>query len=126
MSTPETVLVRSILQALAWKYRGKARFWRNNTGAVRSERGALVRFGEVGAPDILGIVRGGRLVAIEAKSASGRVSPAQRTWHEEAASLGAVVGVVRSVDEALALVEGALAGGGVSTTAVKTPSNPLP
>ncbi len=110
MSNPETLLLKSILSALGWRFKGRARFWRNQSGALPTAKGGFVRFGEVGAPDILGIVRGGRMVCLEVKTATGRVSPLQRAWLDEARELGAVVGVARSVDEALQLVEGALAG----------------
>ncbi len=114
----ETQLVKSILDTLAWRFKGKAFFWRNSTGALRSPAGALVRFGAVGSPDILGCLAGGRLVALEVKTAKGKVSPYQEAWLEEARALGAVALVVRSVDEALAAVEEACI---VNASKEKTP-----
>lgn len=115
----ETLLVKSILGALQLRYKNRGKFWRNNTGATRTEAGGFVRFGAVGSPDILGVLSPeGRLVAIEVKTAKGKTSPAQDAWLLEAKNLGAVVGVARSLDDAFRLVEQAL-------TESKENGNPL-
>lgn len=103
---PETVLVKGILDALAWKYKGRAKFWRNNTGATKTASGGFVRYGEVGSPDILGVLSpSGRLVCLEVKTDKGKTSPAQEVWLQEANNLGAITAVVRSIDDALAALE---------------------
>jgi VRR-NUC domain len=105
----ETLLVKSILGALQLRYKGRLKSWRNNTGATSTASGGFIKFGAVGSPDILGVLSpGGRLVALEVKTARGRTSPAQEAWLSEARTLGAVVGVVRSIDEAFDLIELAL------------------
>lgn len=105
----ETQIVKSILGALQLKYKKIGHFWRSNTGAVKTERGGFLRFGEVGSPDILGILApAGRLVAIEVKTAKGKTSTAQEAWLNEARALGAVAGVCRSIDEAFELIENSL------------------
>lgn len=107
----ETAIVKSILDYLTLKYKGKAFFWRNNSGAMKTEGGGFIKFGATGSPDILGILApSGRLIGLEVKNAKGKVSEHQEAWLKEAAELGAVVGVVRSIDEACALIEGALNG----------------
>ena len=106
----ETVIVKSILEYLQLRYKGRAFFWRNNSGALKTEK-SFVRFGATGSPDILGVLGpSGRLVGLEVKGAKGKTSEHQEAWLKEAQELGAVVGVVRSMDEACALIEGALHG----------------
>lgn len=102
----ETALMKSILGALQLRYKKKAFFWRNNSGATKTESGGFVRFGSPGSPDILGILSpGGRLVALEVKTPKGKTSPLQESWLEEARALGALAGVVRSIDDAFQLME---------------------
>jgi hypothetical protein len=110
LSMSETLIVKSILGALQLRYKKKAFFWRNNTGAMKTEGGGFVRFGATGSSDILGILAPtGRFIALEVKTAKGKTSPAQEAWLAEARALGAVAGVVRSIDEAFALIEKAFA-----------------
>lgn len=52
--------------------------WRNNTG-----RKGNVSFGMVGSSDILGIMTGGRFLAIEVKKPGGKLSEAQRDFIED-------------------------------------------
>lgn len=49
--------------------------------------------------DILGIVHGGKFLAVEVKSATGRISEAQREFLARVSVLGGVALVVRSVEE---------------------------
>jgi hypothetical protein len=72
--------------------------WRMNTG----RRGG-VSFGLKGQADITGVVRGQR-VELEVKLPKGRVEPHQVAFLERMKLLGAIAGVVRSLDDALALV----------------------
>lgn len=58
-----------------------------------------------GCPDVTGILRGGRILQIEVKSLTGRLSPVQREWLECAQAFGAFAFVARSVQD----VEEALA-----------------
>jgi hypothetical protein len=57
----------------------------------------------VGSPDLVGIAAG-RFVGLELKVEGRAASPDQVRWHEAATKRGAVVGVVRSVDEARAVI----------------------
>jgi hypothetical protein len=104
----EAQLTAAILDALSRSGRGM--FFRNNTGKLQDARGRWVTFGlGVGSPDIVGISSDGpggvgRFVGIEIKTETGRVSPEQAAWLGAARKAGALVGVVRSVREALALV----------------------
>lgn len=58
-----------------------AMFERMNTGAARTPDGRLVRFGTPGGPDIRGTLNG-QAVAIECKTAKGRLRPDQLRWRE--------------------------------------------
>ena len=63
----------------------------------------------VGSPDLVASADG-RWLGLELKSPDGRVSPEQRDWHLAAERRGALVRVVRSVDEARAAVDEARRG----------------
>jgi hypothetical protein len=83
--------------------------WRANAGVSRSG-GRFVRFGVVGQADISGLVRGGKRVELETKLPGGKwkVTAEQLAFGARITDLGGLWAVVRSVDEAVAVVEGAL------------------
>ena len=56
-----------------------------------------------GFPDIIGVFHG-RAFAIEVKSPTGRLSPAQKLVHKKMEDKGWPVGVCRSVDEAASFI----------------------
>jgi hypothetical protein len=97
----EAVIVNEILLAIGKAFPGSVRAWRNNTGAFKDPTGRLVRYGLPGSPDIIGIIRGGRFLGIEVKTAKGKASDLQRSFSTMATGLGAVVFLARSVDEAM-------------------------
>jgi len=101
----ETQLVKSILQYLGMK---GILAWRNNVGGMpwTSKQGKrrLMRFGQPGAPDILGIMPYGRLLAIEAKVGRNKLSPLQESWLERAKEAGAQVIVAYSLDDVMAVI----------------------
>lgn len=62
--------------------------WANNTGAGQLVDGArhtsrFIRFGYPGSSDILGILDGGRFLAIECKTPEGRLSDLQRVFLDD-------------------------------------------
>lgn len=61
----------------------------------------------VGSPDLVGCCAG-RFIGIELKSLTGRLRDEQVEWHEAARAKGALVQVVKSVEDARALIELAL------------------
>jgi hypothetical protein len=73
--------------------------WRNSVGAVQMRPGKWYRFGLKGSSDILGILPGGRLLAVETKAKKGRLSPDQRDFLEAIKARGGVSVMARSVDE---------------------------
>lgn len=102
----ESALVNLILATLLFRYKTTLKLWRNNTGAFKTEGGKFLRFGSAGSPDLIGVLcPGGRFVGLEVKTDKGKLSPQQAAWLQDAGDLGALVGVVRSVEEAIALIE---------------------
>lgn len=93
----ETDLVNDIL--LEFGARPDLRIWRQNTGAARTSRGALVRFGIPGQADISGILSNGRRIEIECKSPHGRQTQEQRSWQAMIERFGGLYVLARSVDD---------------------------
>ena len=73
-------------------------------GPVLHTQGGQVRYKKnplKGFPDIAGILKRkkGQFFACEFKAASGRTTPEQTEWHERLRESGAVVFVVKSLEE---------------------------
>jgi hypothetical protein len=79
---------------------------RMNSGAYKMPDGRYVRFGFPGCPDVLGQMRDGRIVMIEVKAAKGRTTDEQDAVLETVRANNGVCGVARSIEDALAIVEG--------------------
>jgi len=95
-STPESLVLDDCLQYLEIR---KIYHWRNNTGAVQVRPGQFMRFGKIGSSDILGILPGGRMLCVECKAKSGKLSPEQKQFLDDARELGALALVVRDWQE---------------------------
>ena len=95
-TTPEGRVLNGCLKYL--EIRG-IYHWRNSTGAVQVRPGQFMRFGKVGSSDILGILPGGRFLAVEAKAPDGRLSPEQKEFLEKIRCLGGLAIVARSFRE---------------------------
>lgn len=98
----EQDIQRGILDALAWRGVYALRI---NSGAIRTERGGMVRGAPAGTPDVLCIV-GGRAVFLEVKRPGNKPTALQLEMHARLRAAGATVVVVTSVDEALEAVNG--------------------
>lgn len=73
--------------------------WRQNTGAFKVES-RYIRAGKPGISDILGILPGGRFMAVECKREKGGVLSAdQRCFLSEIESRGGLALVVHSAEE---------------------------
>jgi len=79
--------------------------WRNNTGALKDKRDRPVYFGKPGSADILGVLPGGRFIAVECKSKKGKLSDKQELFLAEVEQLGGVAIVAKSVDDVIKGVE---------------------
>lgn len=117
LRSKETVLVKAILDTLAMFPDVMA--WRNNTGAVRvpgdskgappghplagivpfqRRKGRFIRYGEVGSADIHAVVGPrGRFLSIEAKSATGTMTDAQKQWMAKVKRMGGVAIMAKDV-----------------------------
>ncbi len=95
---PESAVLQACLQALQL-YGIYA--WRNNTGAVKNGN-RLIRFGQPGSSDILGICPDGRFLAVECKNSKGGiVSDAQKDFQNQITANGGIAIIVSSADELL-------------------------
>jgi hypothetical protein len=86
-------------QIMAYLKANRIYSWRQNTGGVplgdgKGFRPAATR----GVPDIIGILPGGRMLAIEVKSEKGRITPEQESFLDEINRNGGVAFVARSLD----------------------------
>lgn len=80
--------------------------WRNNTGVLKNEAGIPIKFGLCkGSSDLIGICPDGAFLAVEVKTATGKVSPDQRRFIAQVQTYGGRAGVARSVEDALAILE---------------------
>lgn len=95
MNEKEADIQHAILDYLALK---RIFHWRNNSGALKTEKGRFVRFGAVGSPDIFAL-RNGTLYAIEVKTQKGRVSEAQAKFLVEFNRAGGVPVIARTIDD---------------------------
>lgn len=91
---------------LAVGSRPDCRIWRNNTGVGRTLSGQrVIRFGLVGSADLLGILRGGRFLAVEVKTAKGRQSEAQRNFQRMIEAMGGVYVLARDVQTVIDVID---------------------
>ena len=81
-------------------------FWRANCGGL-SITGRPMRGNPSGTADILGVV-GGRSVALEVKTRTGKQRESQAHWQAAWEAAGGLYAIVRSVGEAVRAVEGYL------------------
>lgn len=79
-------------------------FWRANCGGL-SITGRPMRGNPAGTADILGVVNG-RSVALEVKTLSGKQRETQAHWQAAWEAAGGLYAIVRSVGEAVRVVEG--------------------
>ncbi len=95
----EQATVRAILQFLHLHHISA---WRMNTGAFRAAYKGTTRFhrfGVKGMSDIIGILPGGKFLAIEVKQPRNQPAPAQRGFLDEVMVMGGEAFVAHSVAE---------------------------
>lgn len=78
--------------------------WNHPTGYAKLER---VTYGLVGSSDLIGLLPGGRFLAIEVKTATGTQSKEQRNFQQMIERLGGLYILARSGAEARAAIEAA-------------------
>lgn len=102
MTKEETKLQNAIRVALS-EY-GFVR--RNNVGTFLTAYGTPITLGVPGESDLTVFCKGGQTIFLEVKTPTGRQSKAQKHFEEYVNSLGYEYYVVRSVEDALNIVEG--------------------
>lgn len=100
--TEEGAVVQACLEYL--KLIG-AYVWRNNTGALKDKTDRPVFFGKPGSADILGLLPGGRFIAVECKSKKGKLSEKQKDFLANVKRIGGLDVVARSVDDVINAVQ---------------------
>jgi hypothetical protein len=92
-SRPEAAALCEVLKALKAH---PAVSWceRMNSGATRVG-GRFIRFGFTGCPDVLGMLRDGRLLGVEVKAPKGKLRPEQAVFLERIRAGGGVSFVAR-------------------------------
>jgi hypothetical protein len=100
MKTPEGEVVKACLEYLA--LRGIYAY-RQNTGAAEYQdkkgKKRFVRYGKLGASDIVGLLPGGRFIAVECKAPGGRLSDHQIKYLEDIERMGGLAVIARSVED---------------------------
>jgi hypothetical protein len=98
--TVEGAVVKACLEYL--ELRGVYAY-RQNTGAAEYQDKAgnkrFVRYGKPGVSDIIGVLPGGRFMAIECKAPNGRLSEYQKEFLDQVEKMGGLVVVARSVED---------------------------
>ena len=93
-------------QCLAWLHVRGIFAWRNNIGAAKTEDGRFVRFGIPGASDIIGVLPGGRFLAVECKrSTGGRVSDQQKAFLEKIEKAGGLAVIATSLEDLMEAIK---------------------
>ncbi len=85
--------------------------WRNNTGAYKPKEGRrrFIRYGHAGSADFIGVTRGGKFIALEAKRpGGGKQSEKQERFEAKVTEQGGIYAIVRSVDEAMQVIDEAV------------------
>lgn len=99
-------VIKGILAKLG---NGKFRLWKQDNGLARSlDSQRVVKYGQKGIADIIGIGPGGIFIAIEVKTGAGKLEPMQRAFMETITKMGGIHLVVGSVEEACEKLQNAI------------------
>jgi hypothetical protein len=103
--SPEKTVLKECLEYL--QLRGIYAY-RQNTGAAeytdKAGKKRMVKYGKPGASDIVGVMPGGRFIAVECKAPAGRLSELQKQFLKDIERMGGLAIVARSwtdIDQAL-------------------------
>jgi len=107
---PTEAQILKAVMALLKHHPKVAQCWRQNSGTFQERnRDGSTRYiranTQRGMSDIMGVLKDGRTLAIEVKSATGRMRPGQEEFLATIRQAGGVAGVCRSVEDAQALLE---------------------
>ncbi len=102
----ETDLCNACLQLL--RLRG-IYAWRQNVSGIKRRDRAGREFwaapGLRGVADLIGVLPGGKFLAVETKTAAGKLSPEQAAFLDNIRAAGGVAVVIRSLDELVSLLD---------------------
>ena len=106
---PTEAQILKAVMALLKRHPRVASCWRVNSGTFQERnRDGSTRYiranSQRGMSDIMGVLKDGRTLAIEVKSATGRMRPGQEEFLATIRQAGGVAGVCRSVEDAQALL----------------------
>ncbi len=83
--------------------------WRSNTAGIKRRDRAGREFwaapGMRGVADLIGVLPGGKFLAVETKTAAGKLSPEQAAFLDNIRAAGGVAVVIRSLDEMVTLLD---------------------
>jgi len=97
------VLEKDIQKTICEYLTYRKHFWyRQNTGAFKTETGGFYRFGAKGSPDIV-VVKEGKYIGLEVKTSTSKLSTSQEAFRDALHKVGALYYLVRSVDDVIAL-----------------------
>ena len=83
--------------------------WRNNTGSYTPEgSNRFIRYGKVGSADIIGVMKGGKFIAVECKSGKNQQTEPQKLFQKYIEEKGGIYILAHSVDELLEKYHGCL------------------
>lgn len=99
----ESELKRQILDLL--KLCGVFAWNSRNVGVYDSRRGRYIPSPVKGLPDILGVLPGGRMIAIEVKVGRNRLTIHQEVFLSQLEHMGALVCVARSLDDVVEMLK---------------------
>lgn len=102
----EQAIQKQILDYLRFR---KILAWKNpSVGVYVRARNTYIPSTNRGSADILGILPGGRLIAVEVKKSSGRLSSHQELWLDQVRAAGALTVVARSVEDVERALQGVI------------------
>ncbi len=94
---PESHVVKACID---WLWNHGCFVWRNNSGGYKPEgTSRFIRFGRKGSADIIGLTKHGRFIAVECKSAKGKLRPEQERFGEDVADHNGIFIVAYSTDD---------------------------
>jgi len=96
----ESDIQKQIMEYLRWK---KIFCWRNNSGRIKigkfGEKERWMQIGMKGLPDIMAVLKGGRLFGIEVKSHDGKLTKIQEDTINQLREIGALCIVARCIED---------------------------
>jgi hypothetical protein len=90
---------------LAWLHGNGVFAWRENSGVVIM-RGHQYRMGYPGIADIMGVLPGGRILAIEVKDIKGRQNDNQKLFQQKIEESGGLYILARSIGDVQERING--------------------